>query len=129
MPDNMLSKDRKVTDLDFLVQYEGKYPHDVNFLDNPAIQQRLRAMLGDRFLFLREKWMVETPIKIKNNIFVASACEAHNCDNTNFMIAIDIANNRMYAGVREGQNAKIYYEMSNEPPLPLMDWMMNRQNQ
>jgi hypothetical protein len=124
-----VSGSRKPGDLDFLVEFEGKYPHDVNFLDNPVIQQRLRTMLGDRFLFLKEKWAVETPIKIKNNILVASACEAHNCDNTNFMIAIDIANNLMYAGIREGQNAKLYYEMQNEPPQPLLDWVMRRNSQ
>lgn len=94
----------------FLTNYHNKYPYDVNLLDNPTIKKRLKNLIGSRFTFLKETWAVETPIKVENNTFVASACQAHNCSATNFIIVVDLQSNTMYVGIREEDVVKTYSE-------------------
>ncbi len=96
--------------LEFLKNFNGKYPSDVKLLDNPLIQARLNKLLAGRFDFLKETWSIENQIQVNNNIFVASACEAHNCDNTNFIIVADLSKNIMYAGIREEGKVTKYAE-------------------
>lgn len=110
--------------LESLRKFDGKYPREVKFLDHTLIRDRLKKLMGKRFDFMDETWAVETPIKINNNILVASACEAHNCGNTNFIVAIDLTKNRMYAGVREEKQVKTYSEEGeNKFPQPVKDWI------
>ncbi len=97
-------------DLDFLRNLNGKYPYEVKLLDNPTLEKRLKNLLGTRFGFLKETWAVESAIEIKNNIFIATACQAHNCGSTNFIIVVDLSKNVMYAGVREEEQVKTYSE-------------------
>ena len=100
----------KTDNLDFLKETNGKYAYEIKLLDNPILTKRLKKLLGNRYSFLKETWSVETPIEVKDNIFSASACEAHNCASTNFIIIIDFSKNIMYAGVRENDNVKTYSE-------------------
>ena len=103
-------------DLSFLKEFDGKYPHDVKLLDNPALTKRLRDLLNERYKYLKETWAVETPMEIKNGNFIASACQAHNCGYTNFIIVYSFDRNILYAGVREEKIVKTYSEdgSSNE---------------
>lgn len=112
-------------DLDFLKNLDGKYPHEVKLLDNPALQSRLTNLLGNRFAFLKETWAVETPIEVKNNVFVATGCQAHNCGSTNFIIVVDLIKNKMFAGIREEEKVKTYAEDEVNPPQ-LNDWVNNK---
>ena len=102
--------------LDFLKELEGKYPYEVKLFDKSAFTQRLKKLIGNsRYRFLEETWAVETPIKVENNIFVIFACQAHNCDSTNFVIAVDFSTNLMYAGIREEGKFKTYSEDGSYP--------------
>lgn len=96
--------------LDFLKSYDGKYPHEVKLLDNPALVRRLKALVGNRFSFIKETWAVEIPMEVDAMFFKASACEAHNCGYTNFIIVYDFTTDVLYAGVREEQVVKTYSE-------------------
>jgi hypothetical protein len=96
--------------LNALKKLEGKYPYEVHLLENPKLKNRLKALLGSRFIFLKETWAVETPIEVRSNIFIASGCQQHNCGNTNFIIVIDFAKDVLYAGIREDQIVKVYSE-------------------
>ena len=98
------------TELDFLRNYAGKYPNDVKLLDNSVLRPRLEKLLGGRFAFVKETWAVEGPMEVKNDMFIASACQAHNCGSTNFIIVADLAKNILYAGVREEEKVKVYSE-------------------
>lgn len=97
-------------DLDFLKTLNGKYPNDVKLFDNAPFTERLKKLTGDRYNFLRETWAVETPMEYSNDVFVASACQAHNCGSTNFIIVYDFSKNVMYAGIREEEKVKTYAE-------------------
>jgi len=111
-PDNSTSNN-----LDFLKQLNGKYPYEVKLFDNSTFTQRLKKLLGNsRYNFLTETWAVEIPMEFTNNIFVASGCQAHNCDSTNFIIVVDFSKNVMYAGVREEDKVKTYSEDGSNSP-------------
>lgn len=110
------------TNVDFLKEFNGKYPYEVNLLDNKIINKRLKDLIGDKFIFLKKTWAVEIPIEIKNNIFVAYACEAHNCNMTNFILAIDISKNIMYVGIRKEGKVSTYAEAGNNFPEKIKVW-------
>jgi len=94
----------------FLANYNEKYPNEVNLLNNPTIKERLKNLIGNRFSFLEETWAVESPIKVVNNTFIASGCQAHNCSATNFIIVVNLESNIMYVGIREEEVIKTYSE-------------------
>lgn len=107
--------------LNSLKKLNGKYPYNVKLLDNPALKKRLQKLLGNRFTFLKKTWAVETPIEIKNNVFVAKGCETHNCSSTNFIIVVNFTKNILYAGVREEDKVKTYSE-DGSMPEQLNEW-------
>ncbi len=120
-----ISEDTNSNDIDFLKKFNGKYPYEVKLLDNSIIKKRLKNLIGDsRFFFLKKTWAVETPMEIKNNIFVASACEAHNCNMTNFIIALDMSKNIMYVGIREEGKIRTYTEAGNNFPEQIQEWSL-----
>ena len=96
--------------LDFLRKYNGKYPYEVRLLKNAVLIQRLKKLLGKRYNFLVHTWATENPIEVRNNIFIASGCQAHNCGSTNFIIVVDFRKNVLYTGIREEEKVKIYAE-------------------
>ena len=110
--------------IEFLKEFNGKYPYEVKLLENSIIKKRLKNLIGDRFLFLKKTWAVETPMEIINNIFVASACEAHNCNMTNFIIAVNMTENIMYVGIREEGKIKTYTEDGSKFPEQIQEWSL-----
>jgi len=95
--------------LEFLKELNGKYPNEVKLLENAALIERLKKLLGEeRYNYLNETWAVETPMEYKDNIFLASACQVHNCASTNFIIVYNFSTNILYAGIREDNQVKTY---------------------
>lgn len=108
---NTTDDNSTLNSLDFLKKLDGKYPYEVKLFHNSILVKRLKKLLGNsRYTFLKETWAVETPMEFANNIFVASACQQHNCGSTNFIIVVDFSNNTIYAGIREEDNVKTYSE-------------------
>ena len=73
-----------------LKKFVGKYPYEVKLLDNPALKDRLKQLLGPDFAAMKANWNVETPIEIENGIFMASACEQHNCGANTYYLFVDL---------------------------------------
>jgi hypothetical protein len=111
-------------ELDFLREYAGKYPADIRLMENASFTKRLKTLTGSRYQFLEETWAVETPMEVKGDIFTAEACMAHNCGSTNFIVVVDLANDKMYAGIRENDKVKLYGE-DEDHPQELKDWEKN----
>jgi hypothetical protein len=108
----------------FLNNYNGKYPYEVKLLKNTQIKNALMKLLGNRYNFFVKTWAVETPITVKDGTFVASACMAHNCSDTNFIIVVDIENKKVYAGIREDNKVTTYPAGANYPQA-IQDWVNN----
>ena len=96
--------------LAFLNSTNGLYPKDINLLEDSVLKQRLINLIGNKYYFLAENWNVETPIKVKNNTFIASGCQSQNCDITNFIIIIDFSKGILYCGIRENNKVKSFSE-------------------
>ena len=65
--------DKSNEPLFFLLDYKGKYPYQVDLFHNRIIEYRLRKLLGEtRFNWLKDIWMMQTPIAIKDSIFFTS---------------------------------------------------------
>jgi len=109
----------------YLSEDNGKYPTEVKLLGNKQLESALIAVLGNkRFNFLKANFSVENPIEIKDGILTATACQPHNCSDTNFIIVVDIGNDRVYAGIRENGAAKIYPANAlNQKQL--VNWLSN----
>jgi hypothetical protein len=107
-----------------LRNYDGKYPYEVKLLKNVQIKKALMNLLGSRYGFFVKTWSVETPMTVKDGIFVASACMAHNCSDTNFIIVVDIDNKKVYAGIREDTKVTTYPAGANYPQA-IPDWVNN----
>ena len=73
-----------------LKKFVGKYPYEVKLLDNPALKDRLKKLLGPDFAAMKANWNVETPIEIENGIFMASGCEQHNCGDNRYVMFVDL---------------------------------------
>ncbi len=114
--------DKPGTELDYLRKYAGKYPVDVKLLEDPRLSPRLEKILGNRFMFVMDTWAVESPIEIRGDKFIASACQQHNCGNTNFIIVADITANKISVGVREEGKTKTYTEAAVNDPV-VEEWL------
>ena len=73
-----------------LKKYVGKYPYEVKLLDNPDLKDRLKKLLGPDFAAFKANWNVETPIEIESGVFMASACQAHNCGDNRYLLFVDL---------------------------------------
>lgn len=95
----------------------GKYPGEVKLLKIPELRDRVRKLMGKDFADLEAHWNVESPIEIRNGIFKASACEAHNCGSNTYFIFVDISDNNINVYHIEDGDTKDYFE-SGKIDLP-----------
>jgi hypothetical protein len=89
--------------------------------DNKIFTDRLKNLLGDKYQFLQNRWSTEVPIEIKNNNFVAKACESPNCGWTDFIIVYNISNNVMSVGIRNEKKVSIFSEKTKDSEL-INEW-------
>src|SRR5687767_1258879 len=102
-PNKIEAQKRKAAppSIDFVRKLDGSQLRD-DLLSNPVIKRRLQNLLGkQRFAFMYWKWNLGTPVKVTNDVLVATGCMSHFCPDTNFIIVIDITNNKFYAGIRD----------------------------
>ena len=122
---NSKVKPKSGTSLAYLKNYNEKYPNEVKLFSKPQFVNRVKALTGVRYSLLKKYWNVESPIEIVADNFIAYACQAHNCDVTNFMIIYDFKNDKMYVGIREEEKAKTYSENGTSIPPRLDEWVKN----
>jgi hypothetical protein len=122
---NSKVKPKASTSLAYLKNYNEKYPNEVKLFSKPQFVNRVKALTGTRYSLLKKYWDVESPIEIAGDNFIAYACQAHNCDVTNFMIIYDFKNDKMYVGIREEEKAKTYSENGTSIPPRLDEWVKN----
>ncbi|MBV9217505.1 MAG: hypothetical protein JO053_15165 [Acidobacteria bacterium] len=107
-----------------LRKLNGKYPSQSKLLDNSELQSRLKKIMGADFADLKKNFGTEMPIEIENNIFLAHACEPHNCGGNEYFIYFDLnGNNFNVYHIIDGRT-KTYFEQSKiNLPKKLSDEM------
>ena len=109
-------------DLSFLKQLDGKYPADVKLWENTAWNNRVKGLLGEeKYQLVRTFWAVESPMQFQDNVFIAEACEQHNCYATNFIIVMDFNTQNLTVGIRKEGNKTIIAENGQLSPK-VNDW-------
>ncbi|MBP9664907.1 MAG: hypothetical protein KBD94_09805 [Pyrinomonadaceae bacterium] len=103
--------------ISILAKSAGKYPADIKLLKIPELRDRLKKLVGRDFADLESHWNVESPIKITDGIFKASACEAHNCGPNTYFIFVDLKKNNINVYHIEDDVTKDYFE-SGKIELP-----------
>lgn len=99
----------------FVRKLDGSQLRD-DLLSNPVIKRRLQNLIGkQRFAFMYGNWNLGTPVKITNDVLVATGCMSHFCPDTNFIVVIDITNNKFYVGIRDTNRIKTYSERDSNP--------------
>jgi hypothetical protein len=104
------------SEIAFLKVFEGKYPHDVNFLDISMIQDRLEKLVGEDNFDLILGCTVSTPIEIEDNIFYCSGCWPHECGSINYLISIDLKNNIMCVKIHDSDGNELKYSENGTFP-------------
>lgn len=94
-------KHNNINNVDFLKKLNGKQADPAKLFKNSTFTNRLKKLTGSRYEFLEEIWNVYEPIKIKDNIFTAKACQIHNCGTTNAIIVVNFSKNIISVGIRE----------------------------
>ena len=108
-----------------LIRYfedDGKYASNIDLLYNQPVADRLEFLIGSSRLHqMRHYWKIDTPIYIQDGIFIAKGCAQRNCDDTNFVVMMDIANDKIFAGVKIEGVTEVFAENSSNI-IPLEQW-------
>lgn len=107
----------KAAFLQNLKKSAGKYPNDIKLLDIAVLQSRLKKLLGKDFADMKSHWNVETPIEVDSGIFMASACEAHNCGSNRYLLFVDLNDDNINVFHIEDEGTRHYFE-GGEIKLP-----------
>jgi|SRR5690554_1652445 len=110
-----------VVKLNFLKKLNGKYPSEVEIFENKNFKDRLKSVLGSKYIYLIETWGPETPIEINENFFISEACQKHNCYNTNFIIIYNYEKDIIEIGIREDMKISVYSDGVKKSNI-LTDW-------
>lgn len=110
---NDKSKEQSITiQLEYLKNFEGKYPDEVDLLEDPRLRQRMEKLLGDKYEFLIRNFNVVSPIKIEKDGLIASGFPYHSLEHIDFTIVYDFLDDTMYVKVTEDGESRIYSEKS-----------------
>jgi hypothetical protein len=108
--------------LSFLTSLKGKYPHDIQLLDNDVLKPRLQKMLGAQYDYLKSIWEVETPIEITNGMLYTWAMQAHSGGDPGAVLMADISRNVLYIAIRKDAKVNVYAEDGSAAPQRMQDW-------
>lgn len=87
-----------------LSQAVGQYPHQAPFLEEPALAQRLKALLGDQEAAARQNLEVSAPLQVEGSVYYITGNRAHMGGAEAVAIAMDEASNSIRVWLlHEGQ--------------------------
>lgn len=78
------------SELGFLEDYRGKYPHEVNLFENKALKPRLQAILGDEYKTFLRNFGVETPIEVLNGLVITTGLAPHGGGEEEAILIVDL---------------------------------------
>ena len=88
----------------------GKYPYEIKLLDISEMKDRLKKLLGKDFADMKANWNVESPMKIEDGVFMANACEAHNCGANMYLLFVDLKRDNINVYHVNDDGTKHYFE-------------------
>ena len=82
-----------------LSQYTRHYPSDL-FRGEPGLKTRLRTLLGANYKLFFDRLQTEMPIENDGGVLIIRGCMAHQCTIEEGILAIDLADGKLYVAIK-----------------------------
>lgn len=97
-----------------------------SLLKNPAIQTRMKKLLGTEYDSFMESFETLSPITKKGNFLFSSGCLIHACTHLESAIVVDLVNRTIHAAIfREDEQTRYFNEGGKRTPKVIKDWANN----
>jgi hypothetical protein len=94
-----------------------------SLLKNPAIQTRLKKLLGNKYDSFMESFETLNPVKQDGNLLFSSGCLLHACTHLESAIAVDLFNGTLHAAIfRQDAETGYFNEGGRATPEAIRDW-------
>ena len=97
-----------------------------SLLKNPAIQTRMKKLLGNKYDSFMESFETLNPITKEGSLLFSSGCLIHACTHLESAIAIDLVNRTIHAAIfRQNEKTRYFNEGGRATPGVIRDWANN----
>ncbi len=97
-----------------------------SLLKNPAIQTRMKKLLGSKYDSFMESFETLNPITKEGGLLFSSGCLIHACTHLESAIAIDLVNSTIHAAIfRQNEKTRYFNEGGRATPGVIRDWATN----
>jgi len=97
-----------------------------SLLKNPAIQTRIKRLLGNLYDSFMESFETLSPVTREGDFLFSSGCLIHACAHLESAIAVDLTNNTIHAAVfRQTERTRYFNEGGRATPKAVRDWANN----
>jgi hypothetical protein len=102
----------------------GKDSDDL--LKNPAIQTRMRKLMGDKYASFMESFETLSPVARRGDFLFSSGCLIHACTHLESAVAVDLVNGTIHAAIfRRGEKTRYFNEGGKPTPEVVRGWADN----
>ena len=97
-----------------------------NLLKNPAIQARMKKLLGNKYDSFMESFETLNPITSEGRYLFSSGCLIHACAYLESAIAVDLVNRTIHAAIfRRDEKTRYFNEGGKATPGVIRGWANN----
>jgi hypothetical protein len=97
-----------------------------SLLKNPAINARLKKLLGQKYDSFMESFETLNPVTRKGHFLFSSGCLIHACTHLESAIAIDLTSKTIHAAVFcQTERTRYFNERGRATPKAIRDWVNN----
>ena len=94
-----------------------------SLLKNPALQTRMKKLLGHKYDSFMESFETLNPVKQDGNLLFSSGCLIHACTHLESAIAVDLVNGTLHAAIfRRDEQTSYFNEGGRATPKVIRDW-------
>src|SRR5215213_3334395 len=97
-----------------------------DLLKNPAVQTRMRKLLGNKYTSFMESFETLSPVARQGGFLFSSGCLIHACTHLESAAAIDLVNGTIHAAIfRQGEKTRYFNEGGQPTPKVIRGWADN----
>jgi hypothetical protein len=94
-----------------------------SLLKNPAIQTRMKKLLGNKYDSFMESFETLNPVTKEGHFLFSSGCLIHACTHLESAIAVNLTNNTIHAAIfRQDEKTRYFNEGGKATPRVIRDW-------
>ncbi|HWT01375.1 MAG TPA: hypothetical protein VN256_14090 [Pyrinomonadaceae bacterium] len=97
-----------------------------SLLKKPAIEARLRKLLGNKYASFMESFETLSPVTRQGDFLFSSGCLIHACTHLESAVAVDLVNRTIHAAIfRRGEKTRYFNEGCRATPRAIRNWAGN----